>query len=127
MILNVPNLTTVINELIKLNYRKHGAKIVIGTGSSLFENKAFMAEHLKLEKASDAERAISKFLENFEDEFAIVGQDMKDGSKKIGVMVLIPYFYKEIGMSAAKREGYKIYSYKRALEKLAELEKKDNT
>lgn len=127
MILNVPNLKTVINELTKLNYSKHGAKIVIATGSSLFENKAFMAEHLKLEKASDAERAISKFLENFGDEFAIVGQDIKDGSKKVGVMVLIPYFYKEIGMSAAKREGYKIYSYKRALEELARLEKRDNT
>ena len=126
MILNVPNLKTVINELTKLNYSKHGAKIVIATGSSLFENKAFMAEHLKLEKASDAERAISKFLENFGDEFAIVGQDMKDGSKKVGVMVLIPYIYKEPGMPA-KREGYKIYSYKRALEKLAELEKRDNT
>lgn len=124
MILNVPSLATAINELKKLNYGKHGAKIVIGTGSSLFENKAFMAEHLKLPKASDAERAISKFLENFEDEFAIVGQDMKDGSKKVGLMVLIPYFCKEVGMSL-KREGYKIYSYKGALEELARLEKID--
>ena len=126
MVIDGPRIAHVLPELNKLNYRKHGAKIVIGTGSSLFENKAFMAEHLKLEKASDAERAISKFLENFEDEFAIVGQDMKDGSKKVGVMVLIPYFYKEIGMPR-KREGYKIYSYKRALEKLAELEKEDKT
>ena len=126
MVIDGPRIAHVLTELNKLNYRKHGAKIVIGTGSSLLENKAFMAEHLKLEKASDAERAISKFLENFEDEFAIVGQDMKDGSKKVGVMVLIPYFYKEIGMPR-KREGYKIYSYKRALEKLAELEKEDKT
>lgn len=126
MILDVPNLTTVINELIKLKYWKHGAKIVIGTGSSLFENKAFMAEHLKLKKVSDAEIEISKFLENFEDEFAIVGQDMKDGSKKVGVMVLIPYFCKEVGMPR-KREGYKIYSYKRALEELARLEERDDT
>lgn len=126
MILDVPNLTTVINELIKLKYWKHGAKIVIGTGSSLFENKAFMAEHLKLKKVSDAEIEISKFLENFEDEFAIVGQDMKDGSKKVGVMVLIPYFCKEVGMPL-KREGYKIYSYKRALEELARLEERDDT
>lgn len=126
MVIDGPKIAHVLKALNELNYRKHGAKIVIGTGSSLFENKAFMAEHLKLEKASDAERAISKFLENFEDEFAIVGQDMKDGSKKVGVMVLIPYFYKEIGMPR-KREGYKIYSYKRALEKLAELEKEDKT
>lgn len=126
MVIDGPKIVHILKALNELNYRKHGAKIVIGTGSSLFENKAFMAEHLKLEKASDAERAISKFLENFEDEFAIVGQDMKDGSKKVGVMVLIPYFYKEIGMSR-KRDGYKIYSYKRALEKLAELEKEDNT
>ena len=127
MVIDGPKIVHILKALNELNYRKHGAKIVIGTGSSLFENKAFMAEHLKLEKASDAERAISKFLENFEDEFAIVGQDMKDGSKKVGVMVLIPYFYKEIGMSAAKREGYKIYSYKRALEELERLEKRDNT
>lgn len=126
MVIDGPKIVHVLKALNELNYRKHGAKIVIGTGSSLFENKAFMAEHLKLEKASDAERAISKFLENFEDEFAIVGQDMKDGSKKVGVMVLIPYFCKEIGMPL-KREGYKIYSYKRALEKLAELEKEDKT
>lgn len=123
MVIDGPRIAHVLTELNKLNYRKHGAKIVIGTGSSLFENKAFMAAHLKL-KVSDAERAISEFLENFEDEFAIVGQDMKDGSKKVGVMVLIPYIYKEPGLPA-KREGYKIYSYKRALEKLAELEKRD--
>lgn len=126
MVIDGPKIVHILKALNELNYRKHGAKIVIGTGSSLFENKAFMAEHLKLEKASDAERAISKFLENFEDEFAIIGQDMKDGSKKVGVMVLIPYFCKEIGMPR-KREGYKIYSYKRALEKLAELEKEDKT
>ena len=82
MVIDGPKIVHVLKALNELNYRKHGAKIVIGTGSSLFENKAFMAEHLKLPKASDAERAISKFLENFEDEFAIVGQDMKDGSKK---------------------------------------------
>lgn len=124
MVIDGPKIVHVLKALNELNYRKHGAKIVIGTGSSLFENKAFMAEHLKLPKASDAERAISKFLENFEDEFAIVGQDMKDGSKKVGVMVLIPYFCKEVGMSL-KREGYKIYSYKGALEELARLEKRD--
>jgi hypothetical protein len=105
MILDLEKMAAAILELKKLDYRKHGVKVMLATGSDLFENKTLMADYLKVEKTSDTERTINEFLEKFDEDFPIVGQDVKDGSKKVGVMLLFPYYYR------GKREGYKIYKY----------------
>lgn len=121
MILDVPKLTTVINELIKLEYWKYGVKVMVATGSDLFENKTLMSEYLKLGKTSDAEKAINEFLEKFDEDFPIVGQDVKDGSKKVGVMLLFPYYYEK------KREGYKLYKYTDGIAQLKDKVKKNES
>jgi hypothetical protein len=123
MILDVLKLTTVMNELIKLEYWKHGYKIMLATGSDLFENKTLMAEYLKVGKASDAEKTINVFLENFEKDFPVVGQDMKDGSKKVGVMILIPQKARD-EFGRLVKDGYKLYDYAYAIRELTRLKEK---
>lgn len=126
MILDIPALVPVINELIKLDYRKHGYKIMLATGSDLFENKTLMTEYLRPEKTSDADRVIKVFLENFERDFPIVGQDIKDGSKKVGVMVLIPQkAQNEYGRLV--NDGYKLYDYAYAIRELTRLKEEDKS
>lgn len=123
MILDLSKLTPVINELIELEYWKHGYKIMLATGSDLFENKTLMTEYLRPEKTSDVERVIKVFLENFERDFPIVGQDIKDGSKKVGVMVLIPQKARNEHGRLVK-DGYQLYDYTYAISELTRLKEK---
>lgn len=121
MILDLEKMAAVILELKRLDYRKHGVKVMLATGSDLFENKTLMADYLKVEKASDTERTINEFLEKFDEEFSIVGQDVKDGSKRVGVMLLFPYYFR------GKREGYKIYKYTDGIVQLKDKMKKNES
>lgn len=123
MILDLSKLTPVINELIELEYWKHGYKIMLATGSDLFENKTLMMEYLRPEKTSDVERVIKVFLENFERDFPIVGQDIKDGSKKVGVMVLIPQKARN-EYDRLVKDGYQLYDYTYAISELTKLKEK---
>lgn len=123
MILDLSKLTPVINELIQLEYWKYGYKIMLATGSDLFENKTLMTEYLRPEKTSDVERKIKVFLENFERDFPIVGQDIKDGSKKVGVMVLIPQKARN-EYDRLVKDGYQLYDYTYAISELTKLKEK---
>lgn len=123
MILDLSKLTPVINELIQLEYWKYGYKIMLATGSDLFENKTLMMEYLRPEKTSDVERVIKVFLENFERDFPIVGQDIKDGSKKVGVMVLIPQKARN-EYDRLVKDGYQLYDYTYAISELTKLKEK---
>lgn len=123
MILDLSKLTPVINELIQLEYWKYGYKIMLATGSDLFENKTLMTEYLRPEKTSDVERKIKVFLENFERDFPIVGQDIKDGSKKVGVMVLIPQKARN-EYDRLVNDGYQLYDYTYAISELTKLKEK---
>lgn len=126
MILDLEKMAAVILELKKLDYRKHGYKIMLATGSDLFENKTLMTEYLRPEKTSDVERKIKVFLENFERDFPIVGQDIKDGSKKVGVMVLIPQKSRN-EYDRLVNDGYQLYDYTYAISELMRLKEKDQS
>lgn len=122
MLIETQELIKVLNVINKYGFGKYelenGARLVLVTGADLFENKVAVSCYVDVEKAADVEKQLVKKLKNFEKEFRVVGQDIKDGSKKVGVMLLLPRYENENGKVVQR--GHDLWTLNDGLVKLKE-------
>lgn len=122
MLIETQKLTKILDLLNKYGFseleKDKGARLVLVTGSDLFENKVAVSCYIDAEKATDVEKQLVTKLKNFEKEFLVVGQDIKDGSKRVGVMLLLPRYENEHGKVVQR--GYDLWTFNDGLVKLRE-------
>lgn len=91
MFVNFKELSGVMLELNKYDFielEKQGkAKMLIVTGSDLYNNKSYVATKLGDDvKTSEVDKGLPEWLENFDKKMSVVGKDIRDGSISYGVM-----------------------------------------
>lgn len=127
MLIETQKLTKILDLLNKYGFseleKDKGARLVIVTGSDLFENKVAVSCYVDAEKTADVEKQLVKKLKNFEKEFLVVGQDIKDGSKKVGVMLLLPRYENENGKVVQR--GHDLWTFNDGLVKLNEWARRE--
>lgn len=120
-------LMKVLNLINKYDFEKYerenGARLVLVTGADLFENKLAVSCYVEPEKVADVEKQLIVQLMKFEDKFRCVGQDLKDGSKKVGVMLLLPNLVRQDGKIVQK--GHDLYPFDEGVRKLIEWARKE--
>lgn len=127
MLIETQKLTKILDLLNKYGFseleKDKGARLVLVTGSDLFDNKVAVSCYVEPEKVADVEKQLIVQLRKFEDKFKCVGQDLKDGSKKVGAMLLLPNLVREDGEIVQK--GYALYPLDEGILKLMEWAKRE--
>lgn len=127
MLIETQELIKVLNVINKYDFAKYesenGARLVLVTGADLFENKLAVSCYVEPEKVADVEKQLIVQLMKFENKFRCVGQDLKDGSKKVGVMLLLPNYQNKDGKIYQK--GHALYPLDEGVQKLKEWARRE--